>query len=55
MFERRLQVAAAALVLGSDRVADGASDRVCRALFHARRRVNVGAERESCAEVTQRF
>ena len=34
-FERRLQVAAAALVLGSDRVADGVSDRVCRALFHA--------------------
>ena len=33
--ERQLQVAAAALVLGSDRVADGVSNRVCRALFHA--------------------
>ena len=39
----------------SDRVSDGVSDRVCRALFHARCRVDVGAERESCAEVTQRF
>ena len=39
----------------SDRVADGVSDRVCRALFHPRCRVDVGAEGESCAEVTQRF
>ena len=32
-----------------------ASDRIRRALFHPRCRVDVGAERESCAEVTQRF
>ena len=43
------------LYTSSDRVADGVSDRVCRALFHARCRVDIGAERESCAEVTQRF
>ena len=54
-FERRLQLAAAALVLGSDRVADGVSDRVCRTLFHTRRRVDIGAEGESCAEMSQRF
>ena len=40
---------------GSNRVSDGVSDRVCRALFHSRRRVDVGAEGESCAKVTQRF
>ena len=39
----------------SDRVADGVSDRVCRALFHTRRRVDVGAEREARAEVAERF
>ena len=39
----------------SDRVSDGVSDRICRALFHPRCRVDIGAERESCAEVSQRF
>ena len=39
----------------SDRVADGVSDRIRRALFHPRCRVDVGAEGESCAEVSQRF
>ena len=39
----------------SDRVSNGVSNRICRALFHAWRRVDIGAERESCAEVTQRF
>ena len=36
----------------SDRVADGVSNRVRCALFHPRCRVDIGAEREPCAEVT---
>ena len=39
----------------SDRVSDGVSDRICRALFHPRCRVDIGAEGESCAEMSQRF
>ena len=39
----------------SDRVSDGVSDRVCCALFHARCRVDVGAERKSRTEMSQRF
>ena len=39
----------------SDRVSDGVSDRVCRALFHPRCRVDIGAERESRTEMSQRF
>ena len=41
--------------LGSDRVADGVSNRVCRTLLHTRRRVDVGAEREPRTEMSQRF
>ena len=41
--------------LGSDRVADGVSDRVCRALFHTRRRVDVGAEREARTVMPEHF
>ena len=39
----------------SDRVSDGVSDRVRRALFHPRCRVDVGAERKSRTEMSQRF
>ena len=37
----------------SDRVSDGVSDHVCRALFHAWCRVDVGAEREFVAQTVQ--
>ena len=39
----------------SDRVSDGVSNRVRRALFHTGCRVNVGAERKSRTEMSQRF
>ena len=39
----------------SDRVSDGVSDRVRCALFHTGCRVDIGAEREPRAEVTQCF
>ena len=39
----------------SDRVTDGVSDRVRRALFHPRCQVDVGAERKPRTEMSQRF